>query len=123
MAKKILVIEDEADILKMLEFILKKKNFTVISASDGPEAIDLFLREEPDLVILDWLLPAMNGTEVSRKLKEISSQKHTPIILLTATADDVEKKAKECMADGYFLKPFDYEELLKAVEKLTGLIS
>jgi two-component system phosphate regulon response regulator PhoB len=120
MTKKILVVEDEVDILRMLEFILKKKDFEVVSTTDGPEALEAFLQSKPDLVILDWLLPSANGTEVSRWMREKSNLRHVPIILLTATAEDVEKKAKECMANSYFLKPFDYELLLKEIERLIG---
>ncbi|MDP2923325.1 MAG: response regulator [Candidatus Omnitrophota bacterium] len=121
MSKKILIVEDEPDILKMLEFILEKNGFEVIVAIDGPQALDLFKQQKPDLVILDWLLPSMDAAEISSRMRDISGSKYTPVILLTATAEDIIKKAKDCDAQAYYLKPFDYEELVKKVEELVKL--
>lgn len=120
MAKKVLIIEDEPDILKMIDFVLKKNNFTVISATDGPQGLDLFSQQSPDLVILDWLLPSMDALDVSEKIRNAIGQKPVPIILLTATAEDVPQKAKDCGASAYFLKPFDYKELVAKIKELIG---
>jgi DNA-binding response OmpR family regulator len=117
MAKKILVIDDELDVLQMVVFILKKNGFAVISATGGQEAIDLAYKEKPDLIILDLWLPDMDGAEVSRRLKADDNLRNIPIILFTASAEMIEDRVKECNANDYLLKPFEYQELLDKVAK------
>jgi DNA-binding response OmpR family regulator len=120
MAKKILVVEDEPDILRVVEFIFKKKGYHVFSATDGKQALDLAKRCSPDLVILDFFLPVMSGKEVSSSLKADENLKDIPVLLLTASADDIETKARECQVDDYLLKPFEYGELIEKAEKLLA---
>jgi CheY-like chemotaxis protein len=118
MAKKILVVEDEPDILRVIEFIFKKKGYHVFSATDGEQALDLAKRYSPDLVILDFFLPVMSGKDVSGSLKADERLKDIPVLLLTASADDIENKAKECQVDDFLLKPFEHGELIEKAEKL-----
>ncbi len=117
MVKKILVVDDEEDVLKMVAFILRKKGYTVLCALNGREGLDLTQKETPDLIILDLLMPVMDGTEVAKRLKSDSKLKNIPIIILTASSDRIDEKVKECKAQGYILKPFDYQELLKKAEE------
>jgi len=120
MMKKILVVDDEEDILKEVTFILRKKGFEVLCAADGKEALEIATQQNPDLILLDLFLPIFDGTVVGKRLKTSDAFKHIPIILLTASADNIEEKRDECMADDYILKPFDYKELL---EKLSKFLS
>ncbi|MFA5008388.1 MAG: response regulator [Candidatus Omnitrophota bacterium] len=118
MNKKILVVDDEADILKEISFILQKHGFIVFTGINGQEAIDLAEKLKPDLIILDVFMPCVSGTEAGKIIKQRDSLKNIPIILLTASIDNIEKTKDECMADDYVLKPFDYQELLKKIDKL-----
>jgi two-component system, OmpR family, alkaline phosphatase synthesis response regulator PhoP len=118
MSKKILVVEDEPDVLKVIDFILNKKGYQVITAIDGKQALDLAKEHHPDLIILDFFLPVMTGKEVGEQLNIDEDLKNIPILLLTASADDIAKKAKECKVNDYLLKPFEYTELLERIDAL-----
>jgi len=118
MAKKVLVVEDELDVLKVVSFVLRKRGYEVVEAVDGQQALALAYEKKPDLVVLDLFLPVLDGREVSAKLKADKQLRAIPILLLTASADNIIQKAQECNAHDYLLKPFDYTELLQKVEKL-----
>lgn len=118
MNKTILVVDDEPDILKEISFILEKYGFTVYTGINGQEAIDLAEKFKPDLIILDVFMPCVSGSQAGRAIKQRDSLKHIPVILLTASIDNIEEKRIECMADDYIFKPFDYQELLKKIDKL-----
>ena len=118
MAKKVLVVDDEPDILKMVTFRLKKEGYEVITAKDGQEALDLIKSGRPDLVLLDLRLPVMDGYEVCRILKIDENLKQIPVIFLTASVvGSIVEKVKEFKADGYLIKPFDPVKLLETVKK------
>ena len=115
--KKILIVDDEPDILKVVTFRVKKMEYEVVTATNGQEALDLIQKEEPDLILLDIELPVMNGYEVCQRVKTNEKLKHIPIIFLTASsASKIAEKAKEFNADDYLIKPFDSEELLKKIK-------
>ena len=118
MSKKILVVDDESDILKEVTFILQKHGFTVHTGVNGKEAIELAEKFKPDLIILDVFMPCVSGSEAGKIIKQRGDLKHIPIILLTASVDNIEEKRIECMAEDYVFKPFDYRELLKKIDKL-----
>ena len=118
MGKKILVVDDESDILKEVAFILQKYGFTVQTGVNGKEAIELAEKFKPDLIILDVFMPCVSGSEAGKIIKQHDELKHIPVILLTASIDNIEEKRVECMADDYIFKPFDYQELLKKINKL-----
>lgn len=120
MAKKVLVVDDEPDLLKVAVFRLKKTGYTILTAVDGQQALDYIQKETPDLILLDLLLPVIDGCEVCRRIKEDDTLKHIPVILFTASAIDVQEKAKEAGADDYIVKPFAPDELLKKVENFIG---
>jgi DNA-binding response OmpR family regulator len=113
---KILVVDDERAILDLIEMILKREQFVVATASDGKTAMTLFDSFNPDLVILDLMLPDANGHDLCR---EITKRRKTPIIMLTAKNDIVDKVlGLELGADDYITKPFDTRELIARIKAL-----
>lgn len=118
--EKILVVDDEASIRRILETRLKLAGYNVATAADGQEALDLFNGFQPDLVILDVMLPKLDGYEVCREIRKTSD---TPIIMLTAVADVSNRiQGLEIGADDYVVKPFSPSELearIKAVLRRT----
>ena len=111
---KILVVDDEASIVTMLAYNLKKVGYDVVTAEDGEVALEKFESEKPDLLLLDIMMPKMDGYEVCRKIREKSN---VPIIMLTARADEVDKVVGlEMGADDYVTKPFGNRELIARVK-------
>ncbi len=114
MEKLILVIEDEAPIVEILKFNLTKSGYRVLAAYDGEEGFKLAISEKPDLILLDVMLPKMDGFEVCKKIREKHS---TPIIMLTARDEEVDKVlGLELGADDYCTKPFSVRELMARVK-------
>lgn len=121
MTKKILIVDDEPDLLKVTEFRLKSAGYDVLLAVDGEEAIDLAHKNPPDLILLDLRLPKMNGCDVCRHLKSDDRLKTVPVILFTASGiDRIEERVKEAAADDYLVKPFDGKELVEKIRKFIG---
>ncbi|MDD5281516.1 MAG: response regulator transcription factor [Candidatus Omnitrophica bacterium] len=117
MKEKILIVEDEKDIIKMLEYNLKKEGFKVIAARDGEDALDLALREYPDLILLDLMLPGIDGLEVCRTLRKDTKTAPIPIIMLTAKSQESDKVVGlELGADDYITKPFSPRELIARIK-------
>jgi len=113
---KILVIEDEANIVQLIRLYLEQANYTVITASDGAAGLELHAREHPDLVILDLMLPALDGMEVCRRIRTWAS---TPILMLTARQGEEDRIAGlELGADDYLVKPFSPRELVSRVKAI-----
>jgi CheY-like chemotaxis protein len=121
MAKKILIIDDEPDILKILQSMLKNDKYEVITAENGEEGYEKVVKEKPDLVLLDIMMPRMNGYEVCEKIKGNPETKKIPVVMLTVKAmgEDVEK-ALQKKADWYISKPFDDKYLLKKIRGFIG---
>lgn len=112
--RTVLVIDDEQPIVEILKFNLAKEGYTVLEAYDGASGLELALGENPDLILLDVMLPRMDGFEVCRKIREKSS---VPIIMLTAKEDEVDKVlGLELGADDYMTKPFSVRELTARVK-------
>lgn len=117
MKEKILIVDDEKDIVKMLDYNLKKEGFRTISCYNGEEALSLAVREHPDLIILDLMLPEVDGLEVCKTLKKDSSTSAIPIIMLTAKTQEADKiLGLELGADDYITKPFSPRELVARVK-------
>lgn len=114
MGKKILIVDDEKNIVDILKFNLKKEGFTTIEAFDGEQAVELAFNENPDLILLDVMLPKMDGFTVCRKLRQSLT---TPIIMLTAKEEEVDKVlGLELGADDYITKPFSQRELMARIK-------
>ncbi|MFR3559562.1 MAG: response regulator transcription factor [Paraclostridium sordellii] len=114
----ILVADDELSMLKIIEAYLKKENFSVLTASDGEEALEKFYENKIDLAILDWMMPNIDGIEVCKQIKEKS---YTKVMMLTAKGQvDDEIDALNIGADDYIKKPFDPRLLIIRVKKLIG---
>lgn len=112
-AQRVLVVEDDPDTQQMLVMILASEGYEVLQASNGTLALELLRKMGPDLMLLDWMLPGMDGLEVCRRSREISS---IPIIMLTAkTAAQDRVAGLDTGADDYLAKPFEPEELLARI--------
>ena len=120
MAKqKILVVDDEPDVVELVEFNLKAAGFTVTSAENGREALTTAQATRPDLIVLDVMLPEMDGLEVCKLLRRDPVTAATPIIMLTARAEEVDRVlGLELGADDYLTKPFSPRELVLRVKGL-----
>ena len=117
MKETILIVEDEKDIVKMLEYNLKKEGFKTLSARDGEDALDLAVRQRPDLVILDLMLPGIDGLEVCKNLKGDTKTASIPVIMLTAKSQESDKiVGLELGADDYMTKPFSPRELIARIK-------
>ncbi|HLI88159.1 MAG TPA: response regulator transcription factor [Ktedonobacteraceae bacterium] len=113
---KILVIEDDANITHIIRLYLEQAGYTVLTAGDGIEGLELHAREQPDLVILDLMLPALDGMEVCRRIRAWAS---TPILMLTARQGEEDRIAGlELGADDYLVKPFSPRELVSRVKAI-----
>ncbi len=116
MAQKILIIEDEEGIIHLLNLYLKDAGYDVIIARDGADGLALHAREHPDLVVLDIMLPAIDGFEVCRRMRQWSK---TPILMLTArSSEDDRIQGLELGADDYLVKPFSPRELVSRVRAI-----
>jgi phosphate regulon transcriptional regulator PhoB len=117
MKETILIVEDEKDITKMLEYNLQKEGYKTFSASDGEDALDEARRHHPGLILLDLMLPGMDGLEVCKELKSDTKTALIPIIMLTAKAQESDKVVGlELGADDYVTKPFSPRELIARIK-------
>ncbi len=114
--KKILLVEDEVDLVKAIELRLTKEGFDVITSLDGEDALKKARRENPDLLILDLMLPKIDGYKVCRLLKFDQKYKNVPIIMLTARVEERDRNlGMEMGADEYITKPFEWDDLLAKI--------
>jgi len=114
--KKVLVVEDEEEIIEFLKNFLRRRKIEVYLAKSGLEALDVFEKESPNLVLLDIGIPQIDGLEVLREIKEKVPQ--TKVIMVTGRADKKSiSKAKKLSADAYINKPVDLAELYSVIEK------
>lgn len=116
--KRVLVVEDEPHILKLVSFILTSNGYEVIEAYIGAEGVEKARKELPDLVVLDVMMPNMDGFEVAKTLTSDPKTKHIPILMLSSKAQFEDKmKGIDSGAMDYITKPFDKEELLQKVKE------
>lgn len=121
MTKKILLVDDEPNIILLLEARLKANGYEVASAGDGLTALEMAKREKPDLMILDLMLPKMDGYKVCGLLKKDTRYSKMPVILFTARAQEADVRlGEEVGADAYITKPFEPKVLLGKIEELIG---
>ncbi|MDR3543540.1 MAG: response regulator transcription factor [Desulfosporosinus sp.] len=113
----ILVVDDEEPILELLRFNLEKEGYQVCVAKNGQEALESVDKEQPDLLVLDVMLPGMDGLEVCRRIRNIQNLRQIPIIMLTAKGEEIDKVVGlELGADDYMTKPFSPRELLARIK-------
>ncbi len=119
--KRILLVDDEPELLEMVKMRLEANNFAVITASDGQSALGIVRRARPDMVILDIMLPRLDGFKVCRLFKFDAKYRSIPVILLTARVRESDRKtALEVGADVFITKPFEPQVLLENIHKLLG---
>ncbi|NIO07843.1 MAG: response regulator [Deltaproteobacteria bacterium] len=118
MKRKILIVEDNADLLKVLQLLLKDPFETIVTGK-GAEAVDIAARERPDLILLDIVMPDMNGLDIARRVRQHPEIRSTPILAMTAKVSRIDEE--ECILSGcndFIAKPFTFEQLLPRIEKL-----
>ncbi|MFQ5952117.1 MAG: response regulator [Candidatus Omnitrophota bacterium] len=120
--KKVLIVDDEPDILKAAVFRIKKAGYDVIEAVSGKEGLEKAQTEPPDLIMLDWKLPEMDGVEVYLILKKTDRLKDIPVVFFTASKENVDlrEKMEEVGAEHVIIKPYEAEELLSKIKELIG---
>ena len=117
--KRILIVEDEQDMMEMLGVRLRASGFDIVSAVDGEDALEKAGKEDIDLILLDIMLPKVDGYEVCRILRRKEYYKNIPILMLTAKAHEKEERqGYECGANAYFSKPFEPEALMNKINEL-----
>jgi len=117
--EKILIVEDDPASRRLLEMALRPKDYILLKAADGAEALDMALREHPDLILLDMQLPGLDGLEVTRSLRHNPAFKQTPIICVTAYAMmGDQEKVLDAGCDVYLAKPIDTRKLPELVAEM-----
>ncbi len=120
MKKKILIVEDNADLLKVLQLLLKD-SYESIPAMKGRQAVDIAAAERPDLILLDIVLPDMNGLEIARLMRQHPETQSMPILAMTAKVSRIDEE--DCILSGcddFIAKPFTFEQLRPRIEKLLN---
>ena len=121
MSKRILVVDDEPDLIKVLTYRLEASGYEVLKALDGQEGLEIARQEKLDLILLDVMMPNMDGNKVCALLKFDKRYKNIPIIMLTARAEEEDRLTSlEIGADAFFNKPLNYEELLEKIKELIA---
>lgn len=116
---KILIVEDEPGLVKLLEYNLSRQSYQTCVCLDGAKVVRLLDQEEPDLILLDWMLPNVSGVDICRLIRRNARFKNIPIIMLTARGDESDKvKGLSFGADDYMTKPFSIPELLARIQAL-----
>ncbi|HEX9681346.1 MAG TPA: response regulator [Anaerolineales bacterium] len=120
--KRVVCIEDEPEMIDLVRLILGRKGFRVIGANGGIEGIDAVRKEKPDLVLLDLMMPDMDGWEVYQQMKADPDLRSIPVVVVTAKAQSIDKVLGLHIAkvDDYITKPFGPQELLESVEKILS---
>ena len=123
MQPKILVVEDEEALATLLQYNLEKAGYTVDLARDGEEALTQVSEQKPDLVVLDWMLPAVSGVEVCRRLRGQADTRNLPIVMLTARGEESDRiRGLDTGADDYLTKPFSMAELIARIRAVLRRI-
>ncbi len=122
MKKKVLFVEDESQIREIILARLTAMDFEVVVAKDGREGLRLVRTERPNMVLLDLILPKLDGYKLCRMIKFDTTLEHIPVIICSALGSDEDKKlAEQAGADAYMIKPFDMDLFVSLVQKLTGV--
>ena len=121
-SKRLVYIEDDAEMIELVRLILGRRGFQVIGAEGGWEGLDIMRREQPDLVLLDLMMPEMDGWEVFQQMKSDEVLRHIPVIVITAKAQTIDRVLGLHIAkvDDYISKPFSPPELIASVERVLA---
>lgn len=121
-SSSVLYIEDDLEMIDLVSLILNRKGFQVKGAHGGQNGLDMILQDPPDLVLLDLMMPGMDGWEVYQQIKANEKTAHLPVIIITAKAQDIDKVLGLHIAkvDDYICKPFSPKELLDSVERIIN---
>jgi DNA-binding response OmpR family regulator len=121
LSHKILIADDEPNILISLEFLMKREGYEVVVVRDGQQALEAIVREHPDLVLMDVMMPVKSGFAVCQEIRAIEAVKDTPILMLTAKGRDIDvAKGMAMGATAYLTKPFSTREMTLKVRELLG---
>jgi len=121
--RKILIVDDEPYILNILDFSLDAEGYSVLKAADGDEALRLAVEQSPDLIIMDVMMPRLDGYKTCQRLKEDEKTRHIPVVLLTARNSREDRaRGDEVKADGFMTKLFSPQRLLETVQEYLGAI-
>jgi two-component system, OmpR family, phosphate regulon response regulator PhoB len=119
--KTILLADDEANLRILVRTTLDDPEYCILEATDGTAALELARKERPDLLVLDWMMPGINGIEVAQALRQDPETTHIPIILLTAKGQEADKAQGHSLGtSAYIVKPFSPLELLQKVQEILG---
>jgi DNA-binding response OmpR family regulator len=117
--KRVLLVDDEPNILLAIEFLLKKEGYTIKKAFDGQQALDVAASFRPDIIVLDVMMPELNGFEVAQRIRNMPDMEDVRIIFLTAKGTPNDKmKGYSSGGEVYLIKPFDNDELVSIVKEL-----
>jgi two-component system phosphate regulon response regulator PhoB len=124
MARKILIVEDEAPIREMLSFVMEQHGYQPVEAGDFKQALEQIVEPYPDMILLDWMLPGGSGIQLAKQIKGQDHTRHIPIIMLTARGEEEDKvKGLEVGADDYITKPFSPKELMARMRAVFRRVS
>ena len=116
---KILIVEDEQGLQTILKYNLEKEGYQTIPVMDGKKAIETISNEQPDLILLDWMLPHVSGVEICKTMRQNHDIRHIPVLMLTARGDEADKVSGLSIgADDYMTKPFSVPELMARIKAL-----
>ena len=118
MVSRILVIDDEPDIRQVLRIVLRKEGYEVLCAGSGQDGLDLLAAQQVDLVMLDIIMPEMDGWEVCRRLRDNPATRHLPILIVTGDRNVRVHLVQNMLANAFLLKPFQWLDLLRLVREL-----
>ena len=117
--QKIMIVEDEDDIVTLLQYNLEREGFEVAAETNGGRAVDAIALWQPDLILLDWMLPKISGVDICREIRESNDLRNIPIIMLTARGEEADKiEGLSIGADDYMTKPFSVPELVARIRAL-----
>ncbi|HLS85986.1 MAG TPA: response regulator [Burkholderiales bacterium] len=121
MGTRVLIVEDDRHIIESLSFVLQREGFSVAAALDGEAAMQRLRSDPPDLVILDVMLPRMNGFEVLKALRADAALQAMPVIVLTAKGQKQDRRLAEAIGvEGFMTKPFSNQEVVEAVRRVSA---
>lgn len=119
---RVMIVEDEPNIVESLSFVFSREGWQVAAALDGETAISRLMSEPPDVLILDVMLPPLNGFEVLKRLRSEPSLKHLPVLVLTAKGQEKDRHtAMRLGADAFVTKPFSNRDIVQQVRELAGI--